>query len=79
MESIGNVKAEKALRCIKAIVDSWYNDTLVIVGNNEQCDPLHRIWMIDSVMGTISNHLHEGLGLDIPVPKYLFKRMKGGK
>lgn len=66
-------KAEKALRYIKAIVDAWYNDTLVVVGNDEECNLGYGECTIDSAMGMISNHVYAGLQLDIPTPKYLKK------
>lgn len=67
-------KAEKALHCIETIIDAWYNDRLVIVGNNEECDLSHGECIIDSVMGMISNHVYEGLGKDVPVPKYIMRK-----
>lgn len=56
----------KALKAIRAIIDAWQNGTIHITSVNEDFDPEHHQYDLSVIMGMISNHVHYGLGLEVP-------------
>lgn len=57
-----DTKAKKALSAIRAVVDAYFNGTITINSDNT-CEPWERIYALADMMGLISNHVCDGLGI----------------
>lgn len=59
-------QTEKSLKNIKSIIDSFYNCKYTISADKKPIDIKNHDYDLRVIMGMISNHVYEGLGLDIP-------------
>lgn len=54
------------LLAIKAIVDAYYDGRIILTNGNDDFDKDNHKYDISGIMGIISNHVYEALGLNIP-------------
>ena len=68
------IKERQALHSLKSVVDGYYKGGYTLTVGNKDNDSIHHVYDVSVIMGIISNHVYEGLGLDIPD-----RSVKGGE
>ena len=54
------------LWAIKSIIDAYYDGRIIITNGNDDFDTDNCVYDLSVIMGLISNHVYEALGLNIP-------------